>query len=88
MNLPAVLIRFPGMSCSKYSLSSDTRESLFFFATHIISDIEKCADDIIYISGGKIVSAMPREEFIKQYSQTGENLEDTILRMEGGAFHA
>ena len=23
-----------------------------FFSTHIISDIEKCADDIIYISGG------------------------------------
>ena len=26
-----------------------------FFSTHIISDIEKCADDIVYISGGKII---------------------------------
>ncbi|MGM9642121.1 MAG: ABC transporter ATP-binding protein, partial [Eubacteriales bacterium] len=30
-----------------------------FFSTHIISDLEKCADDIVYISGGKIKAAMP-----------------------------
>ena len=59
-----------------------------FFSTHIISDIEKCADDLIYISKGKIVSAMPKDGFAEKYSQPGESLEDTILRMEGGAFHA
>ena len=59
-----------------------------FFSTHIISDIEKCADDIIYISGGKIIAAMPKDEFIRQYSENGETLEDTMLRMEGGAMHA
>ena len=56
-----------------------------FFSTHIISDIEKCADDIIYISKGRIVAAMPREDFIRQYSKAGETLEDTMLRLEGGA---
>lgn len=30
-----------------------------FFSTHILSDLEKCADDILYISGGKIQAAMP-----------------------------
>jgi ABC-2 type transport system ATP-binding protein len=55
-----------------------------FFSTHIISDIEKCADDIIYISKGRIVAAMPREDFIRQYSKAGETLEDTMLRLEGG----
>ena len=59
-----------------------------FFSTHIISDIEKCADDIVYISHGRIVAALPREEFISQYSQEGESLEDTLLRMEGGSIHA
>ena len=59
-----------------------------FFSTHIISDIEKCADDIICISGGKILAAMPKEAFIRQYSGEGETLEDTILRLEGGAVHA
>lgn len=59
-----------------------------FFSTHIISDIEKCADDIIYISKGRIVAAMPKAVFIRQHSRAGETLEDTMLRMEGGAAHA
>lgn len=59
-----------------------------FFSTHIISDIEKCADDIVYISGGKIVAAMPKSDFTKQFSKPDENLEQTILRMERGANNA
>ncbi len=54
-----------------------------FFSTHIIADIEKCADDIIYISKGRIFAAMPKSEFIQKYSETDESLEDTILRLEG-----
>lgn len=53
-----------------------------FFSTHIISDIEKCADDIVYISGGKIISACSKEDFISGFSLGGETLEDTMLRME------
>ena len=56
-----------------------------FFSTHIISDIEKCADDIIYISKGRIIAAMPKAEFIQRFSEPGESLEDTMLRMDGGA---
>ncbi len=59
-----------------------------FFSTHIISDIEKCADDIIYISSGRIVAAAPVEDFIRQYGRPGENLEAIMLRMEGGEIHA
>lgn len=59
-----------------------------FFSTHIISDIEKCADDIVYISKGKIVSAMRKEEFIKSFSASGESLEETILRMERSSKNA
>ena len=53
-----------------------------FFSTHIISDLEKCADDIVYISGGKIKAAMTVKDFCSAYSQRGESLEQTILRME------
>ena len=53
-----------------------------FFSTHITSDLEKCAADIIYISKGEIVAAMPKENFMADYSQEGESLEETILRME------
>ena len=58
-----------------------------FFSTHIISDIEKCADDIIYISKGRIVAAMDKDAFIRQYSGEGETLEETMLRLEGGVDH-
>ena len=53
-----------------------------FFSTHIISDIEKCADDIVYISRGKIVSALPKTDFIGRFSKDGETLEETFLRLE------
>lgn len=56
-----------------------------FFSTHIISDIEKCADDIIYISQGSIIAAMPKEDFSNRFSQGSETLEQTFLRMERGA---
>ena len=59
-----------------------------FFSTHIISDIEKCADDIVYISKGKVIAATSEKEFTGMYSEPGESLEETMLRMERGAAHA
>ena len=53
-----------------------------FFSTHIISDIEKCADDIVYISRGRIVEALPKAEFRRRCLNEGESLEDAFLRME------
>lgn len=53
-----------------------------FFSTHIISDLEKCADDIVYISEGKIKAAMTVKDFRAAYSLQCESLEQTILRME------
>lgn len=55
-----------------------------FFSTHIISDIEKCADDILYISQGQIRACLPKEEMLQRYSQPGETLEQTFLRLERG----
>jgi len=59
-----------------------------FFSTHIISDIEKCADDIVYIARGSIVADLPKEEFAERYSAAGESLEETMLRMERSARYA
>ena len=55
-----------------------------FFSTHIISDIEKCADDIIYISNGTIKAAMSKELFINTFSGNEETLEEIFLRLERG----
>lgn len=59
-----------------------------FFSTHIISDIEKCADDIVYISKGEIAAALSKDDFTDRFSQNGESIEDTILRMERGVLNA
>ncbi len=55
-----------------------------FFSTHIVSDLEKCADNIVYISKGKIVASLPKEEFQIRFSKEGEKLEDTVIRLERG----
>ena len=59
-----------------------------FFSTHIISDIERCADDIVYISKGRIVAACSKEEFESRFVRPGESFEEAFLRLERGELHA
>lgn len=53
-----------------------------FFSTHITSDLEKCADNIVYIRGGQIVLSDTKENFRDKLGKVGETLEETILRLE------
>lgn len=53
-----------------------------FFSTHITSDLEKCADNIIYIRDGKIIASDTKENFVNSYGISGETLEQTVLRLE------
>ena len=52
------------------------------FSTHITSDLEKCADNIIYISNGEIRADCSRSDFMKDLGNPGETLEETFLRLE------
>ncbi len=52
------------------------------FSTHITSDLERCADDIIYISRGEIRAAGTREDFMRDHGKQGETLEEIFLRLE------
>ena len=52
------------------------------FSTHITSDIEKCADDIMYIRKGKLIANCSKDKFCENYCKDGETLEEAILRME------
>jgi ABC-2 type transport system ATP-binding protein len=54
------------------------------FSTHITSDIEKCADNIMYIRKGRMVANCSKDDFCKNYCKDGETLEEAILRMERG----
>ena len=53
-----------------------------FFSTHITSDLEKCADSIVYIRKGQIVLSDTLEAFRKKLGQENETLENTMLRLE------
>lgn len=53
-----------------------------FFSTHITSDLEKCADKIVYIRDGEIAAAETKARFGELYGQAGETLEQTFLRLE------
>lgn len=61
---------------------------VIFFSTHIVSDIEKCADNIVYIANGEIIASMSKSKFIETYSNKDESLEETLLRLERGRTHA
>ena len=52
------------------------------FSTHIISDLERCADNIIYISKGEILAACSKKTFLHDYGQLRESLEESFLRLE------
>ena len=42
-------------------------ERSILFSTHITSDLEKCADHIVYIKNGKIISSKTKDGFIADY---------------------
>ncbi len=52
------------------------------FSTHITSDLERCADNIVYISRGEIRADMSRGAFLRKLGEPGESLEEIFLRLE------
>lgn len=53
-----------------------------FFSTHITSDLDKCADNIVYISHGIIKADCPKTDFLENYGKPNESLEEIFLRLE------
>ncbi len=52
------------------------------FSTHITSDLEKCADHIIYIRNGRIIISETKEGFQTTLGKEDESLEEIMLRLE------
>lgn len=48
-------------------LSLEEEEVTILFSTHITSDLEKCADDILYIQNGTLIGSGGMQEFLGQY---------------------
>ena len=52
------------------------------FSTHITSDLERCADRIVYIRQGEIRAACSKAEFMQSHGRADETLEEIFLRLE------
>ena len=54
------------------------------FSTHITTDLEKCADDITYIAGGKVIASQPLSSFMAENAAAGRGrtLEEIMVNCE------
>ncbi len=54
------------------------------FSTHITSDLEKCADHISYISGGKLLASEPMQGFLARCAAegAGRTLDEIMVHYE------
>ena len=67
-----------------------SRGVTILFSTHITSDLDKCADHIVYIRSGEIVASSSISDFRKEYSRKlweagqteNDNLENIMLFIE------
>ncbi len=64
-----------------------SKGTTIIFSTHVISDLEKCADDIVYIQKGKIVAASTSEEFKKGYLKVEGEDKDLPLNLKDKIGH-
>ena len=59
----------------------DGKRSILF-STHITSDLEKCADHIVFIKDGSIVFSGTSSGLIETFSDKGSTIEDIIVSVE------
>lgn len=71
---------------------SDGKRSILF-STHITSDLDRCADDITYIQGGRLLRSADRKTFLQSFEHlktpqdSGQlTLEEIMLRTERSKF--
>ncbi len=53
------------------------------FSTHIISDLEKCADTITYIKGGRVLHSLAVDEFRDAYRLVSGGTEELTEELKG-----
>ncbi|MBE6998030.1 MAG: ABC transporter ATP-binding protein [Ruminococcaceae bacterium] len=61
-----------------------SRGVAILFSTHITSDLEKCADHISYISGGRLLASEGMQAFLARCAREGmgETLEEIMVHCE------
>jgi len=57
------------------------KEHILFIATHVVSDVESIADEVIFLKKGQIVAQGDVETLLKRYQVS--QLEDVYLQIQG-----
>ena len=65
-----------------FRLLTESGRRSILFSTHIISDLEKCADDITYIKDGRLVKSAEKSSFAESFQHLKEPGDDTELSLE------
>ena len=52
------------------------------FSTHITSDLDKCADDITYISNGKVLESADKDTFLRSFEHLKTEKDAGVLTLE------
>lgn len=63
-------------------LTATAKENIVIVCTHVVSDVEKVADEIILLKEGKMVDKKPPQTLIDEYAP-GKTLEDVYLNIFG-----
>jgi ABC-2 type transport system ATP-binding protein len=63
-------------------LALQDRGTTILFSTHITSDLQRCAQDLLYLRQGRLVAQEPLEDFVARYRQVRLPFppEDTVQR--------
>ena len=62
-----VLIQYPEKIFLRFFLDLCDKGKTILFSTHITSDLDKCAENIIYIRNGQIVEKSTLSDFVNTY---------------------
>ena len=69
-------------------------ERSILFSTHVTSDLDRCADDVAYLRGGRLLACGEKAEFIRSFRhlRTPEDrdelsLEEIMVRAERRSVH-
>lgn len=63
-------------------LATMAQDRIILVATHVVSDVETVATEVILLRAGKIVDAAPVQELIEKYAP-GQGLEEVYLAVFG-----
>lgn len=64
-------------------LADMSTERVIIVATHVVSDVEKVADEILLLKKGKLVDKAPPKQLVEAYTNNG-GLEEVYLAVFGG----